>query len=165
MRDTARCWAALASLGAGLLNLAVAPHHQAPVGAVLALAGAFHLGWALAALAATRRVPLGATTSAVAAGLSLTWVASRLGGVPPWGGAAAVGDGAVLAVVGLELTCATCVFVAHRVRRTASPTGRIPFVALAAGAFAMSAVVTPALASTAATLDPGHPHPATHSHG
>ncbi|MDP9416505.1 MAG: hypothetical protein M3P48_01385, partial [Actinomycetota bacterium] len=102
-------------------------------------------------------------TVAVALLTAAAWAASRVVGFAPWGGERAASDTTGLAVVALELVCAAGVAVALVVRREAPGLGRIPLVALAAGALAMSAVATPAMAS--AQSGAGHsPSVAGHHH-
>jgi hypothetical protein len=162
--DVARCWAGFASLGAGLVHLAVVQEHLAEwwvYGAFFAVAGAAQILWGLGALARDR-APL--TRLVVAGNLALValWAITRTVGLPigpePWT-AEAAGRADVLCVV-LELGTVLALVATTRTRSrmaraTAVPTshrgglsaGR--FVALMfAGALAVSAITTPALAST-----------------
>ncbi len=156
--DVARCWAGFASLGAGLVHLAVLQEHYEQwwlFGAFFAVVGTAQVLWAVAALARDD-APLPRTVSYANLVVVGLWLITRTTGLPigpePWR-AEALGRADVLAVA-LELAVVALVVAAGRLRRpalarTAGSTGR--FVALMfAGALAVSAVTTPALAATPA---------------
>ncbi|MGZ4593516.1 MAG: hypothetical protein ACXV3C_06595 [Actinomycetes bacterium] len=168
--DVARCWAGFASLGAGLVHLAVVDEHLAEwivFGLFFAAVGAAQLLWALAAIARDRAPWL---RGVVAANLGLValWAVTRTSGLPigpePFT-PEPVGRADVLSVV-LELgTVLALVFAARSARSgaaasvdTVPPRAAARFVALLfAGALAVSAITTPALAATPAGQD-AHPH-------
>lgn len=160
--DVARCWAGFASLGAGLVHLAVVQEHLQEwwlYGVFFAVIGAAQILWALAALALDR-APLLAYVLAGNLGLVALWAVTRTTGLPigpgPWT-AEAASRSDVLCVL-LELGVAGALFAAatftasrpstaRAKRPEPAPVGR--FLALMfAGAFAVSAVTTPALAAT-----------------
>jgi hypothetical protein len=157
--DVARCWAGFASLGAGLVHLAVVNEHLEEwwvLGVFFAVVGAAQLLWAIAALAADRAPFLRVVVAGNIALIAL-WATSRTIGMPigpePWT-AEQAGRSGVLCIV-LELATVFALVVAARgVRRPlVTPIGRSPgagrFVALMfAGALVVSAVTTPALAAT-----------------
>ncbi len=118
--------------------------------AALAAVGTYHLVWAVAALWATRRVPLPRTTLALAVTLTVLWAVSGIAGLRPWGGAGAPSATSLLAVVSFEAACAAAVAVTLVVWRRTPQLGPIPLAALIAGAVAMSAVVTPGVAAAQA---------------
>jgi hypothetical protein len=157
--DLARCWAGFASLGAGLVHLAVVDEHLGEwwlYGAFFAVLGAAQLGWAVAALALDRP-PLLRTVVVGSVGVVALWVVTRTVGLPfgpePWD-AEAAGRADVLCTL-LEVAVAALLLVAARSPRSASVPGvgrsAGRFLALLfAGALAVSAVTTPALAATPA---------------
>ncbi len=165
--DVLRCWAGFASLGAGLIHLAVVREHLAEwwvFGAFFAAVGVAQLGWGLLAMARDR-APIGSFVAAGNVALVALWAVTRSTGIPvgpePWT-PEAVGRADVLCVV-LEVGTVLALAAAARaggvplVRAGARPgsvAGR--YVALLfAGALAVSALTTPALAATEAG---GHAH-------
>jgi hypothetical protein len=164
--DLARCWAAFASLGAGLVHLAVTREHLAEwwvYGVFFAVVGAAQVAWAVAALGASGHPPLRRPVAVGNAALVLLWLLTRTSGLPVgperWS-AEAFGRPDVLCVV-LELAAVGVLLLLHRVWRDAGrlvgrlATGR--FVALMfAGALTVSAVTTPALAATESGANPHH---------
>jgi hypothetical protein len=157
--DVARCWAGFASLGAGLVHLAVVREHLEQwwvFGVFFAVVGAAQIVWALLALAADRAPFL---RLVVAGNLALValWATTRTTGIPigpeRWAPEPA-GRADVLCIV-LELATVVALAVAARgVRRpvvanVGRSRGAGRAVALMfAGALAVSAVTTPALAAT-----------------
>ncbi len=168
--DVARCWAGFASFGAGLVHVAVVREHlevSVSHGVFFALVGLAQVGWALLALRGPA-VPWPRTTVAVTLALIALWAVSRAIGLPfGLGGKEPVGTADVLAVVlevGLILSVALAVRSGVMVtpdgpEQTARPAlASARFVTLlAAGALAVSAVATPAMAATMAG-DHAHPH-------
>ena len=157
LHDLARCWAAFASLGAGLVHLAVVQEHQAEwwlFGVFFAALGAAQLGWALAALARDT-VPVLRAVVVVDLAVVALWTATRTVGLPvgpePWQPESA-GRPDVLSTL-LEVGVVVALLVVARTTSRPVPAGRpvARFVALLfAGALAVSAVTTPALAATPA---------------
>jgi hypothetical protein len=157
--DVARCWAGFASLGAGLVHLGVVREHLEEwwiFGVFFAVVGAAQICWALMALSADRapfpRFVVGANIALVA-----LWATTRTVGIPigpeRWAPEAA-GRADVLCIV-LELATLVALTVAARgVRRPlVTSVGRSrgagrSVALLFAGALAVSAVTTPALAAT-----------------
>ena len=160
--DVARCWASFASLGAGLVHLAVVQEHLEEwwlYGIFFAVIGAAQIGWALVALAQDRapflRVVMYGNLAVVA-----LWAVTRTVGLPvgpePWT-AEAAGRADVLSSL-LEVAVAGALLVAARSASRQAPAGRPVgrvVALLFAGALAVSAVTTPALAATPAG---GHAH-------
>lgn len=156
--DLTRCWAAFASLGAGLIHLAVTREHLAEwwvYGVFFAVVGTAQVGWATVALGAPGRAPLWRLVAAANAAMVLLWGVTRATGLPvgpePWT-REAIGEADVLCVV-LELAVIALLVVTGRdvgrLRGHQHTTGR--YVALMfVGAVVVSAIVTPALASTEA---------------
>lgn len=162
--DVARCWAGFASLGAGLIHLAVVREHAAQwwvFGMFFAALGVLQILWALAAWA-RENAPARRTMIGLTLGVIALWALTRTTGLPvgPAAGAAErVGRADLLAVV-LE-ACVVLTLVAAGRRHAASTTAPSPsamrYVALlGAGALAVSAITTPALAATES---------GAHSHG
>jgi hypothetical protein len=173
--DVARCWAGFASLGAGLVHLAVVQEHLAEwwvYGVFFAVTGAAQILWGLGALARDR-APFLRLVAAGNIALVALWATTRTVGIPigpePWT-TEAVGRADVLCVV-LELGTVLALGAVARaqardarattlsttVPTTSSTTssttrqgmGAGRFVALMfAGALAVAAVTTPALAAT-----------------
>jgi hypothetical protein len=157
--DVARCWAGFASLGAGLVHLAVVREHLAQwwvFGVFFAGVGAAQIVWALLALAADR-APFPRFVVAGNIALVAVWATTRAIGIPigpeRWAPEPA-GRADVLCVV-LELATVVALAVAARgVRRPlVTSVGRSrgagrSVALLFAGALAVSAVTTPALAAT-----------------
>jgi hypothetical protein len=167
--DVARCWAGFASLGAGLVHLAVVQEHLAEwwvYGVFFAVVGAAQIGWSLGALARVR-APLPWLVGAGNLALVALWAVTRTVGLPigpePWTPEAA-GRADVFCVV-LEIATVLALVVAARpAARTATaarPSSRAAgrFVALMfVGALGVSALTTPALAATeAGQHSPGMP--------
>lgn len=157
--DVAQCWAGFASLGAGLVHLAVVHEHLKEwwvFGVFFAMVGAAQFLWALAALAADRTPFLRHVVGGNVALIAL-WATSRTTGLPigpDSGTPEAAGRADVLCVV-LELATVLALVVAARGLRRPQVTNAVRsqsagrFVALMfAGALAVSAVTTPALAAT-----------------
>jgi hypothetical protein len=160
--DVARCWASFASLGAGLVHLAVVQEHLEEwwlYGVFFAAVGTAQIGWALAALARDR-APLLRTVVFGNLAVVVLWAVTRTVGLPvgpePWA-AEAAGRADVLCSL-LEVAVAGALLAAARYAVQPAATGR-PVVRavtlLFAGALAVSAVTTPALAATPAG---GHAH-------
>ena len=164
--DVARCWAGFASFGTGLVHVAVVREHLAESwshGIFFAIVGLAQIGWALLALHRTS-VPFPRLTAAATLGLIALWVASRTVGVsldPLTSVPEPVGTADLLAVV-LEVALLLCILAAiprptavqaesdvdHDASAAASSAR---FVALLfAGALAVSAIATPAMAATSA---------------
>jgi len=173
----ARCWAGFASFGAGLVHVAVVQEHLAEAwyhGTFFAVIGLAQVGWALWALSGTS-VPRPRATAAATLALIALWAVSRTIGLsldPVTAVPEPVGRADLLAVV-LELGLILCIIAALglrpastsgvRTERAGSPTASSArFVALlAAGALAVSAIATPAMAATTAGE---HAHEHGHSH-
>lgn len=157
--DVARCWAGFSSLGAGLVHLAVVHEHVEEwwvYGVFFAAVGMAQILWALGALARDR-APFLRLMIASNIGLIALWGATRTVGLPigpeTWTPEAA-GRADVLSVL-LQLSTALLLVVASRnpriparaASRRRLGVGRV--VALMfAGALAVSAITTPALAAT-----------------
>ena len=162
--DVARCWAGFASLGAGLIHIAVVREHltESPfLGISFIVVGLAQVGWALWALSRDT-VPAPRSTAVVTMGFIAAWAVSRTVGLslnPLTAGPEPVGVADVLCVV-LEVAVIACVLVAasrtarqpaespQRVSRSAAPARSLAL--LAAGALAVSALATPAMAATTA---------------
>jgi hypothetical protein len=160
--DVARCWAGFASLGAGLVHLAVVHEHFEEwwvFGAFFAAVGIAQIGWALGALARDR-APLLRVVGAANLALVALWAVTRTVGIPigpePWTPEAA-GRADVLCVVLEVATVAALVVAARSTAGVVRTSGAVPrrglgagrFLALMfAGALAVSAITTPALAAT-----------------
>lgn len=156
-RDVARCWAGFASLGAGLVHLAVVREHLDEwwlYGAFFAALGTAQLVWAVAALARDR-APFPQLVAYGNLAVVALWVVTRTSGLPlgpePWT-AEAVGRADLLTSL-LEIGAAAALLVALRMparsRETQRPAGRVVAL-MVAGALAVSALTTPALADTPA---------------
>ncbi len=165
-RDVARCWAGFASLGAGLVHLAVVREHLSEDlthGLFFLVTGLAQLAWGVLALGRDR-IPLPRLVAVAQVAMLLLWAVSRTVGLPvppdPWV-AEAVGRADVLSVA-LELVASVAVlaWLTAGHRRTTIRPGR--FVALVgAGALVVSMMTTPALAAT----DAGKHAHAHGSHG
>jgi hypothetical protein len=167
-QDVARCWAGFASFGAGLVHLAVVREHFSEYwlfGVFFTVLGLAQIAWALGAFARPT-VPLPQLTGVVTFGVLVLWVVARTTGLPigpePWT-AEAFGRADVLCAV-LEIALLACLLVATReVRRPedraeVSPAAPARFVGLViAGALAVSALATPAMAATE-TGEHAHAH-------
>ena len=173
--DVARCWAGFASFGAGLVHVAVVREHldeSLSHGVFFAVVGLAQIGWALWALSAAA-VPRPRSTVYATVALIALWAVSRTVGLPfSLGGKEPVGRADVLAVA-LEVGLVLCVALAARSSATARRDGAelnprpaltsVRFVSLlAAGALAVSAVATPAMAATMAG-DHAHSHHGEHA--
>jgi hypothetical protein len=162
--DVARCWAGFASLGAGLVHLAVVREHLAEwwlLGAFFVAVGALQVGWAVLALGRDH-APAPRTIATLNAGVLVLWAVTRSVGLPVgperWT-AEAVGLADVVCAA-LEVVVVGLLLAALRVPRD----GRQMHLAagarlalLGVGALAMAAVTTPALAATEAG-EHAHPH-------
>ncbi len=156
-RDVARCWAGFASLGAGLVHLAVVREHLDEwwlFGVFFAVLGIGQVVWAVTALARDR-APFPQLVAYGSLAVVALWAVTRTVGLPvgpdPWQ-TEAVGRADVLTSL-LEIGVAGALLVAVRLPERAAPE-RHPagqFVALIlAGALAVFAITTPALADTPA---------------
>jgi hypothetical protein len=156
--DVARCWAGFASLGAGLIHLAVVQEHLDEYwlfGVFFIVLGVGQILWAVAALALDRPPWLRTMAYGNLAVVAL-WAVTRTVGLPigpeHWEPEAA-SRADVLCTL-LEVGVAGTLFAAARFADRPSAvvsrsSGR--FVALLfAGAVAVSAITTPALAATPA---------------
>lgn len=164
--EVARCWAAFACLGAGLIHLAVVHQHLAQwrlAGVFFVLVGVTQVGWAIAALA-RRTVPAAGITATASLALVALWGVTRTTGLPfgpDAGTAEPVGTADVLCVV-LQMTTVVLVLVSAAVSGRGNPPSRDPspglkLALLGAGALVMAALTTPALAATDAGAH-AHPH-------
>jgi hypothetical protein len=156
----ARCWAGFASLGAGLIHIAVVREHLAEVpflGVSFIVVGLAQVGWGLWALSRDS-VPAPRATAVFTLGFITAWAMSRTVGLslnPLTAVREPVGVADVLCVV-LEAAVIGCVLVAMpRAARTPVEACQRRSTArglalLAAGALAVSALATPAMAATAA---------------
>lgn len=174
--DVARCWAGFASFGTGLIHIAVVREHfaEAPShGIFFAVVGLAQIGWALLALHRPD-VPIPRLTGAATLGLIALWAVSRTIGLslnPLTSVPEPVGTADLLAVL-LEVALILCILAAiprpaslprtpeATPSTTPSAASSARFVALlAAGALAVSAVATPAMATTeAGQYAHGHGH-------
>jgi hypothetical protein len=157
--DVARCWAGFASLGAGLVHLAVVHEHLEEwwvFGVFFAAVGGAQILWALAALAADR-APFLRLVMAGNIALIAWWATSRSVGLPIGPEAWAPEPAARADVLCVVLELATLIALAVAARGVRRPLvtnggrsrGAGRAVALMfAGALAVSAVTTPALAAT-----------------
>ena len=181
--DVARCWAGFASFGTGLVHVAVMREHlevSVAHGIFFTVVGLSQLGWGLWALARPT-VPLPRLTAAATLGLMALWAVSRTVGLsldPNTARPEPVGTPDLLAVV-LEIALVLCILVAAQRPATAHPLDERPYddlpygadgdhprtaaaslrvlALLAAGALAVSAVATPAMAASMAG-DYAHEH-------
>ena len=83
-RDVARCWAGFASLGAGLVHLAVVQEHfheSALFGIFFVVSGVLQIGWAVVALARDR-MPLPRLAAATQLAMVALWAVTRTVGLP-----------------------------------------------------------------------------------
>ena len=162
--DVTRCWAGFASLGAGLVHLAVVQEHLAEwwvYGVFFAVIGALQILWALVALARDD-APFAGLVAIVNAGVIALWVATRTVGLPvgpePWT-SEAVGRADTLCTV-LEAMVVVLLLTTSRVPREVAPPRLAPGARLAlmgAGALVMATITTPALAATESG-EHAHPH-------
>lgn len=158
--DLVRCWAGFASLGAGLVHLAVVQEHLAVwwgYGAFFLVLAVVQVGWALAALAARGQAPLRRTVAYGSLAVVALWVFTRTVGVPAGPDAwttEEVGRADVLAGV-LELAVAGALLWLGRARpAAASPANRTSLGGflwlMFAGALVVSFATTAAIAATSA---------------
>jgi hypothetical protein len=177
--DVARCWAGFASFGTGLVHVAVMREHlevSVAHGVFFTVVGLTLLGWGLWALASTT-VPVPRLMAGFTLGLMTLWAVSRTVGLsldPNTARPEPVGTPDLLAVV-LEIGLVLCILVAAQrpapptpsyddmgyaddedPRRTGAASLRV-LALLAAGALAVSAVATPAMAASKAG-DYAHEH-------
>ncbi len=162
--DVTRCWAGFASLGAGLVHLAVVREHLAEwwvYGVFFAVLGALQILWALFALA-RENAPFPGAIAGINAGVIVLWVATRTVGLPvgpePWT-TEPVGTADTLCAV-LEAMVVGLLLTASRAPRDAAPPRLSPGARLAlmgAGALVMATITTPALAATESG-EHAHPH-------
>jgi hypothetical protein len=157
--DVARCWAGFASLGAGLIHLAVVQEHFGEwwlYGTFFLAVGIAQIVWAVVALARDTP-PWRVLTAWCNAAVVVLWAVTRTTGLPfgpEPGKPEAVGRADVLCSV-LELVVfATLMVVPWLAAHDARSAGRRrvgTFVALMfAGALVSAAITTPALAATPA---------------
>ncbi|HEX4698726.1 MAG TPA: hypothetical protein VH857_05105 [Actinomycetes bacterium] len=157
--DVARCWAGFASLGAGLIHLAVVQEHFDEwwlYGTFFLAVGVAQIIWAVVALAKDNP-PWRLLTAWCNVAIVVLWAVTRTTGLPIGpepGQAEAVGRADVLCGV-LELVVFGALiavpWLAARDERTAGRRRVGRFVALVfAGALAVLAITTPALAATPA---------------
>jgi hypothetical protein len=157
--DVARCWAGFASLGAGLIHLAVVQEHFDEwwlYGTFFLAVGIAQIVWAVVALAKDAP-PWRLLTAWCNFAIVVLWAVTRTTGLPIGpepGQAEAVGRADVLCCV-LELVVFGALMVvpwlAARDERTAGRRRVATFVALMfAGALFSAAITTPALAATPA---------------
>lgn len=155
--DVARCWAGFASLGAGLIHLAVVQEHLDEYwlfGVFFIVLGVVQIAWAVAALALDRP-PLLRTMAYGNLAVIALWAVTRTFGLPigpeHWEPEAATRADVLCTVleVGVTVTLLVAARFAERPAPARWSSGR--FVALLfAGALAVSALTTPALAATPA---------------
>ena len=162
--DVARCWAGFASFGTGLVHIAVVREHFAESwahGTFFAVVGLAQIGWALLALHRAS-VPFPRLTAAATLALISLWAVTRTVGLtldPLTAVPEPVGRADLLAVL-LEISLILCILAAIP-RPATTTTAEAPstrarassarFLALlAAGALAVSAIATPAMAATQA---------------
>lgn len=152
-----RTWAGFASLGAGLVHTAVIREHFEhwwAFGIYFAVLSVYQLGWCLAAMSA-RSVPLKRVTLAVNGGVVGLWLVTRTIGLPVGPGKwepEALGR-ADVAATAMQILIIGLLLLHSRVSARAGSrrlTSRSVLVLLAVGALAVSAITTPALASTEA---------------
>jgi hypothetical protein len=165
--DVARCWAGFASIGAGLVHVAVIREHWAEwalAGAFFAVVAAGQLGWGVAALAGSR-LPAPRAVAGSALGLIVLWGASRTAGLPfgPDAGQPEAVGAADLGCAALELLVAASVAAAVWARRPRL-SSRGLLAGLAGGALVVGLVATPALAGTEAGGQAHHHGAGVHLH-
>lgn len=176
-RDVARCWAGFASLGAGLVHLAVVREHLDEwwlFGVFFATLGAGQIGWAVLALARDR-APFPRLVAYGSLAVVTLWVVTRTVGLPvgpaTWTPEPASRAGVLTSL--LEVVVAASLLVAARLPdRVASgrrpSTGRVVALTVV-GAVAVSVLTTPALAATPAGGAGHHgetsPHDESHEGG
>jgi hypothetical protein len=157
--DVARCWAGFASLGAGLIHLAVVQEHFDEwwlYGSFFLAVGVAQIVWAVVALARDAP-PWRVLTAWCSFAIVVLWAVTRTTGLPIGpepGQAEAVGRADVLCCV-LELVVFGALiavpWLVARDERTAGRSRVGTFVALMfAGALVSAAITTPALAATPA---------------
>lgn len=160
-RDVARCWAGFASLGAGLVHLAVVEEHfdeSALFGIFFVVSGVLQIGWAMVALARDR-MPLPRLAAAAQLAMVALWAVTRTVGLPVgpevWT-PEAVGRADVLCVA-LEVVSAGAVVAWLALSRTGERPVRAGryLLLVGAGALAVACMTTPALAATGAESSHG----------
>lgn len=154
--NVARVQLALAALGAGLVHFAVAAGAGLPLALVFGLCGAAELAWAGRAIARPA-IPFARVVPAAALVPLAVWASALLLGtatsenLPPL-------PLAIASVLDLVVAAGSAFAVRHASRsaptaddpKARSRTGRRFTISLVAGAFAVSALVMPALGATAA---------------
>jgi len=143
-RDVARCWAAFASLGAGLVHVAQIREQPGVLAVGVAALACWQLGWGTGALARST-TPLPRTAGAVSLAAMAGWLVS-----PGTAEAMAVSLEALM-LVALLLWARPGVALTGRQLRAG---GRLASLGL--GALVVAALATPGMAATAA---------GEHSHG
>lgn len=148
-----RTWLAFAALGVGLIHLALVVSAPLPVALVAALIGFTELAWAVLVLRQQRIFAPRAGMFAALLPIAL-WLA-LLVSAPPFANNASLSHGALAAGAALELFVAAALALHLRRGRALPIERRAPppwlyLSGLMAGALAVGAIVTPALASTAA---------------
>lgn len=167
--DVARCWAGFASIGAGLIHLAVTQDHFEEwwlYGLFFLSVGGTQIGWAVLALEQDRP-PIPRLTAAANLAVVVLWAVTRTSGLPvgpePWT-PEPLGRADLLASV-LEVVVAgalmAAIWLAAADRRR--PPDRRPktwqlVTLMFAGAVAVAALTTPALADTPLGGGGGHGH-------
>ena len=162
--DVARCWAGFASLGAGLIHLAVVREHFAEwwlFGAFFLAIGVLQIGWGMAALALDR-APFSRAVAAVNAAVVALWVVTRTVGLPvgPERWTPEAVGGADVACAVLEAAVVVLLLAAIRVPGEARPLSVAAgsrLALLGVGALAMAVVTTWGLAATESG-EHAHPH-------
>jgi hypothetical protein len=153
-RDVARCWAGFASLGAGLVHLAVVREHfdeYALYGVFFLVSGVLQIGWAMVALARDR-MPIPRLVAAAQVAMVVLWGVTRTVGLPigpeVWT-PEPVGRADVLCSV-LELVAAAAIAIWIWLTRTDDRPVRAGryLVLVGAGALVVAFLTTPALAAT-----------------
>jgi hypothetical protein len=145
MSSILRGWIAFAGLGSGIVHLALAVDSPAGFAIALLLVGVLQFVWGVLTMAATRLIAPRAVIAGALLPAAALWAAEIVTGGP-------VRALPLLVATVLELFVAMSVAVALRRGRPDGPppsAGRY-LVGLAAGALAVAAVVTPALAATRA---------------
>ncbi|THG29500.1 hypothetical protein [Naasia lichenicola] len=161
MSTAFRVQLAIAALGAGLLHLAVAAGADLPVAIAFAACGAAELVWAGFAIARVS-LPLARAVPPLALVPIGVWLIALLGlsrspGTLPFPALA------LAALLDLAVAIGAAVLLRHRPASRVRPAHGGSFtVPLVIGAFAMSALVLPALGTTSAGMAASHGPHATH---
>ena len=168
-RAVIRWWAACASLGAGLIHLAVVSEHVSEwwlYGVFFIVLGVVQMAWAVQAMAGGP-LPVPRLFAAMNAAVIGLWLLTRTTGLPvgptPWE-AEAVGTADLLCSA-LEAAAAVLVMVMVRrpeVREPAALT-KVQRRMAAAGALVIAAATVAALATNPPAFRPGHHPHAAHS--